>query len=260
MKDEKIRLKKTKGYLELVTAVAIKNVSLRYKNSVFGFLWSLLTPLIYLLIFSFIFSHAFPDIENYPLFVLTGIIFWSFFSGSTIQIMNSVVESAGVLKSLNVPVIIFPLSALIAALINLGFSLCVFVLIMFFFGFQVSPATLVIFPAILLFSVFTFGLSLILCSFNVYFRDVGILWNTLTPALFYFTPVAYSYQLIPEQYQWIARLNPLFHYIGLVREILYYNRLPSLKLIIITTTMSLVLLGAGLFLFNKLRRGFFPNL
>jgi ABC-type polysaccharide/polyol phosphate export permease len=258
--EKKVRLKKTKGYFELVTAVAVKNVSLRYKNSIFGFLWSLLTPLIYLVIFSFIFSHAFPDISNYPLFVLTGIIFWSFFSGASIQIMNSVVESAGVLKSLNIPVIIFPLSALIAALINFLFSLGAFFIIMLFFGFHPTLVTLAIIPAIVLFSFFTFGFSLLLCTFNVYFRDVGLLWNTLTPALFYFTPIAYSYKLVPEKIQWVIRINPLFHFMEMVRDILYYNRFPSLQLMMITFLLAASFTCIGLYFFNKLRRGFFPNL
>lgn len=258
--EKQSKLKKTRGYWELVTVVALKNVSIRYKNSIFGFLWSLITPLVYLLIFSFVFSHAFPAIENYPLFVLTGIIFWSFFSGATIQIMNSVVEGAGILKSLNIPVIIFPLSALAAALINLFLSLTVFFTLMLFFGYQFSWVTLAILPAILIFSFFTFGLSLIICAFNVYFRDVGLLWNTLTPALFYFTPIAYSYKIIPANYQWIIKLNPLFHFMELNREILYYNRFPSLRLMVITTLMSVLLTGTGLFLFNRLKRGFFPNL
>lgn len=258
--EQTIKLKKTKGYIELVTAVALKNVSIRYKNSVFGFLWSLITPLVYLMIFTFIFNHAFPDIDNYPLFVLTGIVFWSFFSGASIQIMNSVVESAGVLKSLNIPVIIFPFSALLAALINLLFSLVVFFVLMLFFNFKPSFVTFAIIPAIVIFSLFTFGFSLILCAFNVYFRDVGILWNTLMPAIFYFTPIAYSYKLIPEKIQWIIKLNPLFHFMELNREILYYNRFPTVKLLLITSVSALVFMMGGLFLFNKLKRGFFPNL
>ena len=244
----------------MVTAVALKNVSLRYKNSVFGFLWSLLTPLIYLLIFTFVFSQAFPDIENYPLFVLTGIIFWSFFSGSTVQIMNSVVESAGVLKSLNIPVIIFPMSALIASLINLGFSLIVFFVIMLFFGFRPSIVTLSIFPATIIFAAFSFGFSLILCAFNVYFRDVGILWNTLTPALFYATPIAYSYTLVPENFLWIIKLNPLFHFMSLIREILYYDRFPPVMMLITTSGIAILFMAGGIFIFNRLRKGFFPNL
>ena len=258
--EKRMKLKKTRSYWELVTAVAIKNVSLRYKNSVFGFLWSLITPLVYLAIFSFIFSHAFPDIDNYPLFVITGIVFWSFFSGASIQIMNSVVESAGVLKSLNIPVLIFPLSALIASLINLLLSLLVFFALMVFFGFHFSFVTILIIPAIVLFALFTFGFSLILCAFNVYFRDVGLLWNTLTPALFYFTPVAYSYKLIPLKFQWIVKLNPLFHYMELNREILYYNRFPLWTLWLINTFLAVVIMLLGLFFFNKLKRGFFPNL
>ncbi|MGH2413617.1 MAG: ABC transporter permease, partial [Brasilonema sp.] len=105
---------------EIISLLAWKNIKLRYQNSALGFFWSILNPLIFLLIFVFIFSQAFSDIKNYPIFALSGLIYWNFFATSSSQILGSVLEGAGILKSIAIPALIFPLSAIYAALINLA--------------------------------------------------------------------------------------------------------------------------------------------
>lgn len=249
-----------KAYYEVIGTVAIRNVKLRYKNSILGFLWTLINPLIYLTIFIFIFNQAFPDIENYPLYALTGLIIWTFFSGTSIQIMNSIIDSAGILKSLGVPPIVFPLSYLVSSLINFLLSLIPFFALMLFFGFQPSMESLLIFPGLLLFGMFTFGSSLLLCSFNVFFRDVSMFYNTIMPALFYFTPIAYSFNLVPEKAKIFVKLNPIFHYIEFFREVLYHNNTPSISNILIICTLSLFFTILGIYTFNKLKRGFISHL
>ncbi|MFC1733292.1 ABC transporter permease [candidate division KSB1 bacterium] len=246
-------------YIELVFAIAAKNVKLRYKNSLLGFLWTLLNPLIFLLIFTFIFRQAFPDIENYELYALTGLIFWSFFASGTVQIINSLIESAIIIKSIYVPSIIFPTSALIASLINLLLSLIPFTFLMLLLGFDPGIEALLVFPMILLFAFFTFGFSLVVCALNVYFRDIGIFWNTLLPAVFYFTPIAYSFRLVPESMQWVVKLNPLFHFIELFRSVLYYNQLPDASLTLICCALSGGFLVLGLIIFRSLKKWFISN-
>lgn len=243
----------------ILSTITIKNIKLKYKNSVLGFFWSLLTPIVYLGIFTFIFSNAFPNIENYPLFAITALIFWTYFANSSIQIVNSIISSAGILKSVNVPSIIFPITALMAETVNLVLSFIPFGLLMYYFGFSPGLEILFIIPAILLFMLFTLGFSLIICALNVFYRDVGILWSTLMPALFYFTPIAYSYEVIPESYQWIVKFNPLFHYVELFRSILYYNEIPSQELLLTTVLLSVVFFCLGLLIYKRLERGFISN-
>ena len=231
-------------FSRLAYTLAARNVKLKYKNSTLGFLWSLLTPLLYLMIFTLIFSQAFPSIENYPLFALTGLVFWGFFANSSNQVVQSVVASSGILKSVNVPTIIFPVSNLLAELFNLILSFIPFAVLMYFFGFRPSLETIFIIPFLIMFSMFTLGFSLIICTFNVYYRDIGILWGTLLPALFYFTPIAYSSQLVPEKYVWILKFNPLFHFVNMVRDILYYNTWPEPALILKVFLMATIFLSA----------------
>lgn len=248
-----------KQFFNLVYVLALKSLKVRYKNSLLGFMWSLLTPLLYLAIFTFVFSRVFPDIKNYPLYALTGLIFWNFFSSAGTQLISSVVEGSGVLKSINIPFIAYPAGYTLAQVFNLFLTFIPFAILMFFFGYSPSPA-LIAFPLVLiLFVIFTFGLGLFICAFNVYFRDVGMLWQALTPALFYATPVAYSGGRVPEAYLWILKLNPLYHFIGAFREVLYYNTFPSLQSWALVGGMSLVMFLLGYFTFKRLEPGFISN-
>lgn len=118
----------------MVRAVAWRNVRLRYKSSMLGFVWTLLNPLLFLLIFLLIFSEAFPQVENYPVFALSGLILWSFFATSSAHVMGALVENAAVLRSLAVPPLVFPLAQVLAGLFNLGMSFVPFAFILHFFG------------------------------------------------------------------------------------------------------------------------------
>ncbi len=243
-------------FLGLVSTLAVKTVKLRYKNSIFGFLWGMMNPIIYLIIFSVVFSKAFPGIDRYPLYALTGLVFWIYFSSSTIQVIESIINNSGVLKSINVPTIAFPLAAQLASLINLALSLIPFVALMFIFGMRIGWETLLFIPVLFFFTAFTLGVSLILTSVNVYFRDVQFAWSSFMPAIFYSSPIAYTTDLIPAKFVWVMKLNPLFHFITALRDVLYYNQVPSLASSILVILLGLVPLGLGFFFFNRLRRGF----
>jgi ABC-2 type transport system permease protein len=242
--------------LGLITALGLKTIKLRYKNSFLGFLWSMINPVIYLVIFTFVFGHVFTDIDRYPLFALTGLVFWIFFSTTTIQVIESIINSSGVLKSINVPTIAFPLSAQLASLISLFLTLIPFFILMLLFGLRLGWETLFFFPVLILFSCFTLGVSLILSSFNVYFRDVQLAWSSFMPAIFYATPIAYTSSLIPDKFLWLIKLNPLYHFITALREVLYYNTIPSLASFALLSGLGIITLMAGLYIFNRLERGF----
>ncbi|HSZ26284.1 MAG TPA: ABC transporter permease, partial [Cytophagaceae bacterium] len=102
LKDINYYNSRIRTYFETVNVVAIKNLKLRYKNSALGFLWTLINPLFMLSIFVFIFSQVINSVENYPLYVLSGLIFWNFFSSSSNQMLGKIVESGGILKSVNI--------------------------------------------------------------------------------------------------------------------------------------------------------------
>ncbi len=251
------RLRRAHG--PLLLALAWKNVRLRYKSSLLGFAWTLLNPLIFLLIFLFIFRHAFPQVPNYPVFALSGLIFWAFFATVSGHILGALVENAGVLKSLAVPPLAFPLAQLFAGLFNLLLSFVPFAFIMAFFGWRPALVHLLVLPVTALLATFLFGIGLGLCALNVYFRDIGLLWGALLPAFFYLTPIAYPPDLVPARLQWIAALNPLYHFIGLVRTVLVDGVVPGSSEWITAVWIAALALVIGLFLHHALRRGYIAN-
>lgn len=239
-----------------IYALSKRNVILRYKNSVVGFLWGFLKPLLYLLIFTVIFSKGFPNLNNYVLFALSGLIIWFFFANVTAQSVGNIIGSAGIIKSLNIPPMFFPLSEMLSELFNLLMTLVVFVFVMQWFGLVLSFKLLLIIPCILLFAVFTLGLTLLLSSLNVFFRDIGIIWTTVQPALFYLTPIAYPERIIAANYSLIIKCNPIYYFIRLGRDIFYEPVLPSWQLwsrcIMLAVTMYVI----GQFVFNRLKNQF----
>lgn len=245
-----------KTYYETIKVVASKNLKLRYKNSFLGYLWTLINPLFLLAIFIFVFGHVVTNIERYPLYVTSGLLFWSFFVSSSNQIINKIIESGPILKSVNIPPIIFPLSALFSNLVNLLLSLIPFFGIMIFYGFRPDWGTLLLIPALFLFAIFTFGISLALCCMNVYFRDVEMFWTTITPALFYATPVVYK---VPPEISFAMQFNPFAHFMNLFHDIIYEGNIPSLERWIICILLATVTLTSGMLVYKMLRKGFISN-
>ena len=243
-------------FINLIWVLAYKNLKLKYKNSILGFFWSMINPLMYLIIFAFIFSNVFSDIERYPLYTLSGLVFWTFFSTSTIQVIESLIASSGVLKSINLPTIAFPLSSQLSAILSLGLTMIPFSILMVFFGLKFTWELLWFFPIFISFSLFTFGVSLILSSLNVYFRDVQLAWSSLLPAIFYSTPIAYSTSFIPAKFDWVLKLNPLYYYVTCLRDVLYYNQFPNPINFAICIGLGFACLAVGIFIFKKLEKGF----
>lgn len=118
---------------------------------------------------------------------------------------------------------------------------------------------LLIIPITALFALFMFGISLALCALNVYFRDIGLLWSALLPAFFYLTPIAYPADLVPDHMRWIAALNPLYHYIGLVRTVIVDGASPALSQWITAIWIAGLSTTVGLLVHSSLRRGYIAN-
>jgi ABC-2 type transport system permease protein len=243
-------------HLHQLYALTKRNVIIRYKHSVLGFLWGFLKPLIYLLIFIVIFSAQFTSVNNYVLYATSGILFWFFFSNITAQGIQSIIGSAGILKSIRIPSLLFPLAEVCSELFNLGLALIVYFILMQFFGMVYTFQLLWLIPILLIFTTFTFSITLLLSALNVYLRDVGILWNTIQPAIFYLTPIAYTEELIPARFSFIIKANPIYYFIKLFRAPLYHGVAPDFKLLFLCAGFSVGLLLLSLFIFNRLKNQF----
>jgi ABC-2 type transport system permease protein len=225
-----------------------------------GFVWSFLHPLFYLLIFNFVFSKAFSQIEHYSLFVISGLIFWIYFSGSCNQLSQTIIRNSHLIKSLNVKKLLYPVSEQGTELVSFLAGFLLFIGLMVYLGLSISANIFYIIPIIVLFSVFSFSVGLILGALNVFFRDIGILWNTLNPALFYLSPIAYSLDIIPPQYVFYFKLNPLYHFFYIIRNVLYEGVSPSFNHCIYCLIITTITFLVAIFIYRKTRNGFISNL
>ncbi len=245
---------------DAIASLVKRNIKLRYKNTLLGFAWSFITPLMYLLIFHFVFSQAFQGMRSYSLYVLSGLVLWQFFNNIGNECIQSFLSNSGIIKTINLPILAFPLASLVTELVNLCLVLVPFFGLMAFFGLSVGTHTLLFVPIILLMAIFSLGIGLLLGSLNVFLRDISILWNTINPALFYLTPIAYTIDFVPENYHTFFKLNPLYHYFAAVREVLYFNTVPSAFDFLMLTVLSLGTFAIGFFTFKKLESGLISNL
>ena len=254
---------RNKGFLNAVISLAVKTLKVRYKNSLIGIFWSMLNPLLFLVILYIVFSMMAKGANeslNYPLYALSGLIFWNFLSASILQVLTSFIDNGDILKSVNLHPIAFPFAAMLAAIFNLLLSFIPFFAILFFLGYQIHISILAVIPIILVSSVFITGLGMFLGTMNVYFRDIQLLWTTLTPAFFYFTPIAYPIEFIPERFRWLMQLNPFYYFIDAIHNIFHDSQFPSLKNSLVMLVLALVFYGLGYLIFNKLRKGFISNI
>jgi len=148
------------------------------------------------------------------------------------------------------------LGGLYASIVGFLLMLIPFSIMMALFGLRLGWESLLFVPLVFLFSCFTFGVSLILTAFNVYFRDVQIAWSSFLPAVFYATPIAYTPDIIPEKFRIVTELNPIHHFISVLRDLVYYNQIPHATYFLIVSGIAAFSLWFGLFIFNKLKGGF----
>lgn len=248
-----------KGFRNAVLSLAIKTIKLRYKNSFLGIFWSMLNPLLFLLILMLVFSKI-NHIENFGLYALSGLVFWNFISASILQVLTSFIDNASILKSINLHPFSFPLSAIVAALINLALTLVPFFILMFFLGYQLNFSLLAVIPLLLITAIFILGIGMALGTLNVFFRDIQLLWTTIIPAFFYFTPIAYTPDLLPESTRYLLKLNPFYYFIESYHDIFYRSVVPNSFNLMVCTLLALFTFLLGYTLFKKYRKGFISNI
>lgn len=198
---------------------------LRYQDSILGFLWSLLKPLLMFAILYFVFGHLLKigaSIEHYAVYLLLGIVLWNFFAEATSQGLSAIVARGDLIRKVNFPKYIVVISGTISALINLGINLVVIVIFMIFNGVDLLPtAPLFIFPVISLY-ILSLAIAFFLAAANVKYRDVGHIWDILIQAAFYATPVLYPISLVLAQNYYIGSLLMLSPVAQAIQDARYF--------------------------------------
>jgi ABC-type polysaccharide/polyol phosphate export permease len=184
----------------------------------------MLNPLLMMLILSLVFSGLFKvAVTNYTAYVLSGIIFWHFFSQSTSLALLGFVGNSALLKKVYIPKAVFPLSVIFSALINFVLSLVPLFAILLITGTSISIRVLLLPLGILLILIFSFGVSLILSTLTVFFKDMIYIYEVSLMAWMYATPVFYPATIVPEKFRAILLINPMYHFMALFRGCIYMD-------------------------------------
>lgn len=240
-------------YRDLVRALVARELKVRYRRSAIGFVWTMLQPLLMMLVLQVVFSSVFRgfSITNYPVYALSGVMFWNFFSQSIVSSMNSLRGNAQLLQKLPVPKAVFPLANVISGVVNLVFALIPLLLILVVTGHPLTPALLFLPVAILIAALFTLGAGLLLSPLAVFFSDVVELIGVILSLLMYLTPVFYPKEIVPEPLRWVVRFNPVRSILEVFRDPIYQGEIPPLSHLGVSVGIAVLVFALGFWVFRR---------
>lgn len=239
-------------YQNLLKELVIRDIKVRYRKSVLGLLWTVLNPLLMMIVITIVFSTIFKQsIPNFPIYYLAGSLIFSFNSESTSNALYSIIGNASLIKKVYIPKYLFPLSKIVSGLVNLGFSLIAMFIVMFITNTPFYSTLLLLPIPIAYVFVFSTGLGLILAAATVFFRDIAHFYGVFILAWTYFTPIFYPVSILPEAAMKVMKLNPMYHYINYFRDLVLHGIFPSLRENLLCAIISLVSLILGVFVFYR---------
>lgn len=212
----------------LLYTLVWRNLAVKYRGSVLGFLWTLLIPLAQVIVFYLVYKVILNlPVPNYLAVVVTGILPWIFFTSTVNESFDALVSSQGLLTNVPIPIQVFPASAAITHFINFGLSSPALLLVILCSKVPLSGLALLFIPYSLLLFIFSYSLAFIFASLFVEFRDLKHLFGILVQLWFYVTPIFYTVDLIPEHLRWGLYLNPIAGYFVAIRDVLVFDRWPE---------------------------------
>jgi len=248
-------------YVDMMTVLAQKDFKIRYRNSVLGFLWSLLNPLAYMVILTLVFSLLLRvSIPNFAAWVLIGILVWRFFSIGTAQGLSTLVANPSLVSKVCIPRHVIVLSNNVANFLGSALEFLVLVPLLALLGVDLTAYAL--FLPVILVSEFllVFGLSLSLSALNLRYRDFYQLWDIALQLGFFLSPIVYDASLIPSGFQLVYSLNPVTRLIESARDIFLLNKLPTLFDNAVILSSIAIILAFGFLIFRRLEGRFAEEL
>lgn len=243
---------KRRQYLFVIKELTSREIKRKYARSYLGIVWSVLNPLMMMGVISLIFSQLFQrSIDNYPVYYLCGYILWQMFTGATNAAMTTLIDNKMLLIKVKLPMEIFVLARVYTALVNLGYSLVAFVVMLFVFGVRPNWAML-FFPVVVIFLVlFALGISYILATAYVFFGDVKHLYSVLLTLWMYCSAIFYPMDSLHGIIRIIIENNPIFNYIDCLRQIVMYGNMPPVWEIVRIAVWGIVMYMIGYAVFKK---------
>lgn len=245
------------NYRELLKSNVKKEIRGKYKGSFLGVLWSFINPLLQTIVYTIVFSIIMKSqMDNYLIFVVTGIIPWNFFLTTMIQGMTTVKANAGIIKKVYFPREILPISVVLSGLVNFFISCLIIIMFCLFSGVGISWHIIIVpFIALIQF-LFTLGLVFALSAINIFIQDTEYIIQFVLNMAFYATPILYEPSTLPGLFQKVLNLNPMTHILDAYRDAFMFHTLPDLKVMLLLIMMSVVVCFIGYRIFKKLEKGF----
>jgi len=243
-------------FRELISMLVERDLKVRYKRSVLGMGWTLLNPLLQMVVYTLVFSFIMRvNVPAFPVFILSGLLPWTLVAVSIAGSSHCLLNNQGLIRKVAVPQMVWPLAVVASKLVDLLLSLVPFTLIAFAYGRGPSLAWLALAPALMIATVFYVGLALLFSSLTVFYRDMRHLTDILLQVWFYVTPVIYPasfLEKLPNPWmKWILRLNPAAPVVQLFQDALYEGRLPDAALLGTGALAAGGMLGLGLAVFLR---------
>ena len=235
-----------KKFKPLLIELVSRDIKNKYRRSVLGVLWTLLNPLLMMIVLSIVFSNLFKfDIENYPVYILSGQVIYNFFSEATQSAMSAIINNESLLKKVYIPKYMFVFSLVLSSIINVLASHCAMLIVMIATGVELSWTMILFFVPIVFLALFSLGVGLILSAAVVKFRDIMHLYSVFVTALMYMTPVIYAMSLLPDWLHNIVRWNPITNYLMMYRDVMLNGVLfdPVSLIVGIVEGIGMVLIG-----------------
>lgn len=233
-------------YRHLVAELVSRDIKVRYKRSVLGVAWTMLSPLLSMLALTFVFSAVLRQgIRNYPVYLLTGLAFWNFFSQATSHATSLTTDALEITRRIYLPRSVFVASAVGVALVNFLLSLIPLLLIILGTGHPLHASWLFLPVAVLVGSVFTAGVGLIVFTLALRFVDVKETYLVLLTPWLFVTPIVYTPKMVPPEYAFLIRFNPMTYMIEIFRAPLYDGWIPGWKTLAFAVVAALASLCIG---------------
>lgn len=244
-------------YSGLLRELVVRDIKVRYRRSFLGLLWTVLNPLLMMAVMTVVFSRMFKsNISNFPVYLLTGNIVFSLNSDSTSQALLSIVGNAGLIKKVYIPKYLFPVSKVLSCLVNFGFSFIALIIVILVTGSHFHVTMLLCVVPLFYMLLFSTGLSLILSSITVYFRDIGHLYSVFILVWMYLTPIFYPVEMLPPKLAVLMNWNPMYQYIRYFRMLIMDGTVPGLRTNLYCLAIGIVMLVFGVCLFHRLQKKF----
>ena len=238
-------------YRFLIRQLLNRDFKTKYKRSVLGVFWSFLNPILTMVVQYFVFSTIFStDIENYPSYLLIGVVAFNFFSESCNLALMSIVGNSSLITKVYMPKYIYPVTRVLSSMVNLGISIIPLVIVCIFTGLQFKPSALLALFFFACLIVFCMGIGLMLSTAMVFFRDTQFLWGIFSMLWMYATPIFYPESILPDNFKPLLVFNPLYHFIGNIRICLLDGISPEPRSYFLCLMISLFVLLVGALIFR----------